>query len=328
MTRFFEIGVLLHTRHLIRDDGLPPTFDELWEGAALAEDMGFDHIWLGDSVTVLDKARGDCLALMAALGARTTKIKVGTVPLVPALRNPVLLAHTLATIDVISAGRLILGVSVAPNAPYIQRQFEACGVPFHQKAGRLSESIEVMKRLWTESKVTYRGKYFGLEDVGILPQPVQKPSIPVWIAADRSENAFRRVARLGDGWFTTGRTLEKFIADRRRIIDFGRADGRSLETMPSGLYAAMHIHRDGETAREQGWGWMEEFFRQPRAKLIHHTGIFGSPKQCASVLQGYIDAGLTSIVVRIASSDPKTQMRLMLDEVKPLLNVGSATVGA
>ncbi len=328
MSRTFEIGVLLHTRHLIRDDGMPPTFNELWEGAALAEEMGFDHIWLGDSVTVLDKARGDCLALMAALGARTRKIKIGTVPLVPALRNPVLLAHTLATIDVISGGRLILGVSVAPNAPYIERQFEACGVPFHQKAGRLSESIEVMKRLWSETKVTYRGRYFELEDVGILPQPVQKPSIPVWIAADRSENAFRRVARLGDGWFTTGRTLEKFVADRRRIIDFGNEHGRSLEAMPAGLYAAMHIHRDGEMAREQGWAWMEEFFRQPRAKLEHHTAIFGSPEECAKVLQGYIDAGLSSIVVRIASSDAKTQMRFLLDEVKPLLNMGPANAGA
>ena len=94
MSKPFEIGLLLHTRHLIRDDGMPPTFDELWEGAELAEEMGFDHIWLGDSVTVLDKARGDCFALMAALSARTRRVKVGTVPLVSALRNPVLQAHT------------------------------------------------------------------------------------------------------------------------------------------------------------------------------------------------------------------------------------------
>jgi alkanesulfonate monooxygenase SsuD/methylene tetrahydromethanopterin reductase-like flavin-dependent oxidoreductase (luciferase family) len=320
MSRPFEIGVLLHTRHLIREDGKPPSFDELWEGTELAEEMGFHHVWLGDSVTVLDKARGDCLAVMAAIASKSMRIKVGTVPLLPALRNPVLLAHALATIDVISQGRLIIGVSVAPMAPYIRQQFEACGIPYHEKAGRLSESLEIMRRLWTEKTVTYHGRYFRLEDVGILPQPVQKPSVPMWIAADRSDNAFRRVARLGDGWFTTARTLEKFVADRQRIIAFGKEYSRSLETMPAGLYVTMNIHRDGERAREEGWAWMEEFFHQPRAQLIHHTAIFGSPEECSRFLNGYVDAGLNSIVVRIASSDVKQQMRLLLEEVNPRLN--------
>ena len=103
------------TRHLIRDEGAA-SFDDLWEQAAQAEEAGFDHIWLGDSVTVLNKARGDCLTTMAALAVKTSRVKIGTVPFLPALRNPVLLAHAVATLDVISNGRLILGVSVAPMA--------------------------------------------------------------------------------------------------------------------------------------------------------------------------------------------------------------------
>ena len=86
---------------------------------------------------------------MAALGARTEKIRLGVVPMLAALRNPVLLAHALATIDVISKGRVIIGVSVGPVRDYIQRQFAACGVPPEEKAGRLSECVEIMRRLWT-----------------------------------------------------------------------------------------------------------------------------------------------------------------------------------
>ena len=144
-----EFGLLLHTRDLVRDQG-PTSFDTLWEQAEKAEDAGFDHIWLGDSVTILNRARGDCLTTMAALACKTRRIRLGAVPFLGALRNPVLLAHTLATVDVISQGRVTLAVSVGPTRDYIQRQFEACGVPAGEKAGRLSETIELMRRLWTE----------------------------------------------------------------------------------------------------------------------------------------------------------------------------------
>ena len=129
-----EIGLLLHTRQILRQEDAAQSFEHLWTDAAQAEEIGFDHIWLGDSVTVLDKARGDCLTTMAALAARTTTIRIGAVPMLPALRNPVLLAHALATLDVISKGRIILGVSVGPVREYIQRQFAACGVPPQEKA--------------------------------------------------------------------------------------------------------------------------------------------------------------------------------------------------
>ncbi len=318
MAKPLESGVLLHTRHLIRDGNKVPSFDELWDGAALAEEMGFDHVWIGDSVTVLDKARGDCLTTMAALAVKTKRMKVGVVPLVAALRNPVLLAHALATLDVISQGRIIVGASVAPLAPYIEHQFEACGVPFHEKAGRFGESIKIMRLLWSGERVSFEGKYYRLKEVGILPQPVQKPWIPIWIAADRSENAFKRVARLGDGWFTTASSLEKFLACRKKIHDYALEYGSQGE-MPSALYATFNLNKEGDKAREEGWVWMEDFFRQPRSKLAHHFTVFGSPKECAQILHGYIDAGLSAIVARFASSDQAGQMRLFLEELKPQL---------
>jgi alkanesulfonate monooxygenase SsuD/methylene tetrahydromethanopterin reductase-like flavin-dependent oxidoreductase (luciferase family) len=314
-----DIGLLLHTRQIVRQEDATKSFEQLWSDAAQAEELGFDHIWLGDSVTVLDKARGDCLTTMAALAVRTNKIRIGAVPMLPALRNPVLLAHALATLDVISKGRIILGVSAGPVRDYIQRQFAACGVPPQEKAGRLSESIEIMRRLWTETTVSYDGRYYKLRDVGILPHPAQKPGIPIWIAADRHENAFKRVARLGDGWVTLAPTLERFAAARHKIDQYAEAHGRVEKCPVAALYAAFNIQTDGDGARAEGWQWMERFFEQPKEKLGHHFAIFGTPRECASLLKGYADAGLNTIIARIASDDLSGQAHLLLNEIKPQL---------
>src|SRR5687768_9567160 len=282
-----DIGLLLHTRQIIQQEDAAQSFEQLWSDAAQAEELGFDHIWLGDSVTVLDKARGDCLTTMAALAARTNKIRIGAVPLLPALRNPVLLAHALATLDVISNGRIILGVSVGPVKDYIQHQFTACGVPPEEKAGRLSESIEIMRRLWRETTIDYRGRYYQLNDVGILPHPAQQPGIPIWIAADGNEKGFKRVARLGDGWVTLAPTLETFAAARHKIDQYTQEHGRVGKCPVSALYAGFNIQTNGERAREEGWKWMEHFFVKPKAKLSYHFTILGTPEECVCLLKGY-----------------------------------------
>ncbi|HET9915674.1 MAG TPA: LLM class flavin-dependent oxidoreductase [Candidatus Binatia bacterium] len=314
-----DIGLLLHTRQLIRAEDATKSFEQLWSDAAQAEELGFDHIWLGDSVTVLDKARGDCLTTTAALAARTSRICLGIVPMLPALRNPVLLAHALATIDVISKGRIILGVSVGPVRDYIQRQFAACGVPPQEKAGRLSETIEIMRRLWSAGTIDYQGRYFKLHDVGILPHPARPGGIPIWIAADRNETGFKRVARLGDGWVTLAPTLERFTGARAQIDRYAKEYGRTGKLGVRALYATFNILNDAEKAKDEGWRWMEHFFGEPRSKLGHHFTIFGTPDECATLLKSYADAGLTTIIARIASDDVRGQAHMLRDEIRPRL---------
>lgn len=319
-----EFGLLLHTRHLIQDSGAT-SFDSLWRQARDADAAGFDHVWLGDSVTVLDRARGDCLTTMAALAMAAKRAAVGTVPLLLSLRNPVLVAHSLATIDVISNGRLRIGVSAGPVADHIRRQFDACGVPGAEKAGRLSEAIALIRRLWTEDRVTFAGRYYRLENVGILPKPIQTPTIPIWVAAGDNEAALRRVARLGDGWVTTENTVDGFTRLRRRIDAYAEEAGRDRKSVaPTMLYAAISLDRDGATARAAGWTWMESFFRQPRDRLGHHTAIFGTPEECGETLSFYAKAGMTCLVARIASDEIDGQTDLLLNCVKPRL---AATLG-
>lgn len=315
-----EFGLLLHTRHWIRDDREPEALDEFWRAAEQAEAAGFDHLWVGDGprIAELDRAHADCIAVMAALAARTKTIKIGTVPLIAGLRNPVLLAHSLATLDVISSGRVLLGVSAGPQYKFAEREFEGCGVPFRERAGRLDEAIQIMRRLWAEESVSYEGKYHRLNGIGIQPRPVRK-MIPIWCAAGDNENALKRVARLGDGWFTVAPTPEIFAARRAKIDAFARELGRDLTNFPSILFAMFHLSDSPAGAEVEGWNLAESYYRQPRTQLKHLSPFFGTPKQCADKLQKYVAAGLTGVVARFVAPDIEVQMRLLLNEVKPQL---------
>ncbi|HEY1265843.1 MAG TPA: LLM class flavin-dependent oxidoreductase [Candidatus Binatia bacterium] len=314
-----EFGLLLHTRHWIRTERLPADLEEFWHTAENAEKAGFDHLWVGDSPRIarMDRAHADCLTVMAALAAKTRKIKIGTVPLIAGLRNPVLLAHSLATLDVISSGRIIVGVSAGPQYKFAAQEFEACGVPFEQRAGRLDEAIQLMRRLWAEESVCFNGKYLRLEEIGIQPRPLSK-SIPIWCAAGDNENALKRVARLGDGWFTVAPTPEIFAARRLRIERFARQLGQ-VRNLPSMLFATFHLHRKKGKAEEEGWNLAKSYYRQPRGQLKHLSPFFGTPEQCADKLQQYLAAGLTGVVARFVAPDIEVQSRLLLNEVKPRL---------
>jgi alkanesulfonate monooxygenase SsuD/methylene tetrahydromethanopterin reductase-like flavin-dependent oxidoreductase (luciferase family) len=318
--RQFEFGLLLHTRGLLGHEDRPPDFDELWKSAAKAEEMNFDHIWLSDTVCVLNRARGDCLTTMAALACKTSRIKIGTVPLFAALRNPVLLAHSLATLDVISGGRISIAVSVSPTAEYNERQFLACGVPFHEKAGRLSESIVLMRRLWSEQSLAFEGKYYRFKEIGVLPKPMQKLGIPIWIAAGSNANALRRVARLADGWVTIPRSVAQFSEDRQKIAGYAREFGREDALRGTSIYVSVNLNLDGERAKQEGWAWMEQFFKRPRQEITHQATLFGTVEECAATLRRYIDAGVTGMIVRIASADEVAQMQRLTEELKPLLS--------
>ena len=320
-----EIGLLLHTRHLIRDGDGDSHVKELWGTATRADEMGFDHLWVGDSprLSMQDRAHADCFTIAAALAARTQRIKIGMVPLILAMRNPVLTAHSLATLDVISGGRLMIGVSASHQYAFARREFEACGAPYDQRAGRLNESIQLLRRLWTETSFAFEGKYYRFEELGIEPKPVQRP-IPIWIAASHHENALRRVARLGDGWFTIAHTAAEFIERLQKIKRFAKEYGRADTAIPALLFATFYFSYE-RGAEQEGWNLAERYFRQPRAKLAHITPFFGTPEQCAEKLRAYINGGLTGVVARLVGDDVQTQMRLMFEELRPRLSVRSVS---
>src|SRR6202012_3621641 len=161
-----RLGYLLPTRERIME-GQPET-GSLLALAEKAEGLGYDSIWVGDSVTA--RPRHDPLTLLAAVAARTKKAELGTAVLLPALRNPVVLAQQIATLDQISRGRYILGVGIASDVPNIRAEFVAAGVPFEKRVGRMMEGLRLCRELWTGEPVNWNGRW-GMENSVLGPTP-------------------------------------------------------------------------------------------------------------------------------------------------------------
>jgi probable F420-dependent oxidoreductase len=170
------------------------SFEETLRECERAEAAGFDSIWLGEhhNNPVLYPAP---LIGLAAIASRTRTIRLGTGVLLLPLYHPMIVAEEGAMVDMISGGRLILGV----GAGYAPEEFAAFGYSLKERGGRLEESAALLRRLWTEENVTHRGKYYRLDNATVAPRPVQLPSPPIWFGA-WAEPAIRRVARLGDAW--------------------------------------------------------------------------------------------------------------------------------
>src|SRR5436309_293874 len=185
-----EFGVLLPTREAVMS-GRPET-GPLLAMAERAEAAGFDSVWIGDSLTA--RPRHEPLTLLAAVAARTRRVRLGTGVLLPALRNPVVLAHVVGTLDRIAEGRVILGVGIAADTPAIRKEFAAAGVPWDRRVGRFLETIEICRALWRQDGVSFSGKHFTLQDVTVEPKPHRAGGPPIWIGGS-GPTALREAAR-------------------------------------------------------------------------------------------------------------------------------------
>ena len=150
-----SFGYLLPTRELVMSQSEPDA-GQIIDLAERAEDLDFGSVWAGDSI--LARPRLEALTTLAAIASRTRRVKLGTAVLLPALRNPVELANQAANLDILSQGRLILGVGIASKTPSVQREFASCGVSFAHRVSIFEEGLTIMRRLWTEPEVTFGGE--------------------------------------------------------------------------------------------------------------------------------------------------------------------------
>src|SRR5919108_2672818 len=215
-------GFLLPTREVVMAPGRPD-LTKIIDFAEQAEASGFDSIWVGDSI--LARPRLEALTTLAAVAARTTRVKLGTAVLLSALRHPVVLANEAANLDILSNGRVILGLGIAAKHPAVEREFAACGVAFNRRLGLFEEGVELMRRLWTEPQVTFAGRHFQLQDVSPGLRPIQPSGIPLWLAG-AVDKALRRIVRLGDGWFPNPPSPPAFAELWTRLQALARETGR------------------------------------------------------------------------------------------------------
>lgn len=182
--------------------------------ARAAEDAGFDSFWGGEHLALPDPQTSstpmpprtvfiDLCVTIAFAAAHTRSLRFGTGIMILPLRNPVVLAKQLASVDVITGGRLIFGIGISN----IEDEYKAVGMPFDHKGKRTEESISVMKALWSMERADFQGRFFSVDGVRAEPKPLQQPNPPI-LFGGKSSYAFSRTARLGNGWFGYGLDLD------------------------------------------------------------------------------------------------------------------------
>lgn len=255
-----------------------------WALVDALEAGGWDSIWLSERVR---SNLFDPLAAMAAIAGRTQRLKFGMSVLVVPGRNPVLLAKELATIDVLSAGRLVPAFGLGSDAP---SEHEVFGVARGERAGRTDEAVVLMKRLWTEDDVTFDGAYYRTSSLSVGPKPVQLPCPDVWFGG-HSEAAARRVGRVGDGWLPSFIAPDEYVARRKLIDETADLNGRAVDPEH---YGALVPYLPDSSA---GADAVLAAIAARRPGIDPETIIARGPTALRGRLEGFVASGASKFVV-------------------------------
>jgi probable F420-dependent oxidoreductase len=209
--------------------------------AEAAESLGYSTAWVIDHLVLPAKVEGgyafnpldpflEPISVLGALALRTSRIKLGTAVLVLPYRHPIYTAKALATVDVLSGGRLVVGV----GAGWMEPEFAALGVSITERGSRTNETIDVLKALWTEDVPSYNGRHFQFSNIKFVPQTVQKPRPPILVGG-MTRGALQRAARRADGWIALG----KSPADLRQPLEMLREMAAKAGRKPDELHISM-----------------------------------------------------------------------------------------
>ena len=211
--------------------GRPIEVPRIQEVVRHAEARGLDSVWVTDHVIVPSQTNViyredmlDPLAVLPWLAGVTHRIALGTSVVILPYRSPIPVAKLLASVDVLSGGRLIVGAAIG----WLEGEFDALAVPFTERVSRSEEALELFRALWTRGHPEIQTRHHRLHDVTFSPLPLQKPRPPLWVGGN-SEGALRRVARLGDGWHATATTVDAFGQGAEIVRRLWREAGRAGE---------------------------------------------------------------------------------------------------
>jgi len=288
-------------------------FGETIRECERAEAAGFDSVWLGEHHNSLVLYPTPLVAL-AAIASRTRRIRLGTGVLLLPLYHPMAVAEEGAMVDLISGGRLILGV----GAGYAPEEFAAFGLSVQERGSRLEEGVALLHRLWTEENVSHEGRHFRVLNATVGPRPVQRPRPPIWFAA-WAEPAIRRAGRLADAWLGgPSADLRELAAcvrvyrEARRAA--GRPDGGDLAALRF-VFVAESAARARTVAGDAFVQFYEQtYFRWPHPivkrppgtltieRLAEERIILGDPASCVEQIRRFQrELGLTDIICRISA---------------------------
>ncbi len=256
------------------------------------ERMGYDSLWVSEHILFYGPIL-DAVPQLGALAALTQKATLGTAIFLLPLRHPTIVAKSFSTLDVISNGRIVLGIGVGGEFP---KEFEATGVPVNERGPRSNEAIRVMKRLWTEDDVSHEGRFFRFSGATMAPKPVQ-PGGPPIVVAGRSDAAVKRAATLGDGYMPYLFTPERYKSAADTIRQQREAAGKSLDGFQWVLYQFTALADSHEEAHRRAVVRLSRQYNQDFEKLVDRYCVLGTAEQCAERLTQFVQAGARHIIL-------------------------------
>lgn len=277
----------------------------LWTLCDLCEQADIDSIWLSDRLSSPVPVP-EVMTTLAAIAARTTRLKFGPSVIVLPYRTPVVAAKEMATIDWLSRGRLFPAVGVGVDLP---REFEASGVPFPERGRRTDEAIHVIRLLWTQDEVTFHGEFYRLDRITVLPKPWQQPP-PIWIGG-KSQAAVRRAGRVGDGWIPSFITPEEFGAGVEQVQALAAGHGRAVPADHFGTLINFCFADSPAAARDAAGPYIPRG-RVDDATLARCTA-FGPPEVLIDRMEEYVKGGGSKFILR-----PLCPPERMLDQLTAL----------
>jgi alkanesulfonate monooxygenase SsuD/methylene tetrahydromethanopterin reductase-like flavin-dependent oxidoreductase (luciferase family) len=290
-----RIGYLLPTRESVMEGR--PEAAPLLDLAERAEGLGYASIWVGDSV--LARPRHDAITLLGAVAGRTRRVALGTAVLLPALRNPVLLAHQVATLDQVSDGRVILGVGIASDVANIRAEFEACGVPWEKRLGRMMEGLRLCRALWTGEPVTWDGRW-KMRDAVLGPVPYRRGGPPIW-AAGSAPATIERVGKHFDGWFPNGPSPSEYAQSWAGMQAAARNAGRDPAQLTGAAYVTLAIDDSQARAAARMDRFLAQYYGQPAEVMRRRQACFaGSLAGAREWLGAFAAAGADHFCLRFA----------------------------
>ncbi len=308
--------------------------------ARYAEELGFHSVWVHDHILWSSNLHGhhisagskealvksqkpnfyESLTTLAVVAGATSSVRLGVAVIVLPLRNPLLFAKQTSTLDALSDGRFILGVS--PGSPSVTRpEFEAVNVDFESRGERTNEYIQAIREIWSSESSTFRGRYVNFREVTVFPKPVSKPSIPIWIGGPQnklklSAPAISRTGLFGDGWLPAYLTPEEIRSGKEAIRKIAKSAGRVPESITIGNELFVCVDDDSQNAKTAAASTLIESF--PTVEDGLSRNLVGDATEVKAALSQYQEAETSFIELKFIYRDMESlrhMMKLFADHV-------------
>jgi probable F420-dependent oxidoreductase len=269
--------------------------------------MGCQSMWTIDRIAYDNL---EPLTVLAAAAGVTQEIRLGTSVLLGNLRHASHVAKIVSTLDFISNGRVTLGLGFGSR----ESDYKAVEIPFEHRGSRAVEQVQLMKRLWSEDSVTFKGKFYNVENLSVGPKPIQKPHPPIWTGGS-AEVSLKRAGTWADGFICGSSAIPDFPSTWEKIAGYARAAGRDPNRIRKAGLTFMAIDDDQSKAVRAVEDYVMRYYGRLRADVAN-TSLVGSPAAVTERIGAFLSKGLDTLIIGVADPDPR-QLDLFGEKVLP-----------